>query len=239
MVVCLQQRDHICIQSRVNWLGNIVSDFYLSWINSDISFCICLPFSCFCRGTSKPATEVVPWGSFLSVWGKRRPSGKHNRGPSGAVASFVRMSGSRWVRNFVKWMCDSHSHVKEGMCLVCVHQSAMCVFCVCVFCVCGVCSTLSGLWCEWNRGARFIQDSRSDAGNVTSSMTGRKQNSSKGRWQEETGVGFHSIQTGLEPMETENYRRNADMFVGRQSIVPQRTSAYWNWILSFVERWEK
>lgn len=118
---------------------------------------------------------------------------------------------------------------------VCASISHVCVLCVCFLCLWSVQHSVRiVMW-----GARFIQDSRSDAGNVTSSMTGRKQNSSKGRWQEETGVGFHSIQNGLEPMETENYRRNADMFVGRQSIVPQRTSAYWNWILSFVERWEK
>lgn len=37
-------------------------------MNSDISFCICLPFSCFCSSSSKPATVPLPCGSFLSAW---------------------------------------------------------------------------------------------------------------------------------------------------------------------------
>lgn len=62
-------QSYLCFSVHVNALRQ---SSHLSWTNSAISFCICFPFSCFCRRTSKPATEVVPWGSFLSVCRGRR-----------------------------------------------------------------------------------------------------------------------------------------------------------------------
>lgn len=43
--------------------------WYLSRMNSAISFCICFPFSCLCRMTSNPVMQPLPWGSLLSAYG--------------------------------------------------------------------------------------------------------------------------------------------------------------------------
>lgn len=98
---------------------------YLSWMNSAISFCICLPFSCFCRRTSKPATEVVPWGSFLSVCG----GGQRHSDTAGVRSRtlFVCVWEPVGVCENELWMRDSRSHA-----LVCACQSPDGRTCVCV-----------------------------------------------------------------------------------------------------------
>lgn len=128
---------------------------YLSWINSAISFCSCLPFSCFCRRTSKPVTNVVPWGSFLSVWGRGAhhsvtatmssrtdrpltpPSCLHLRA-CGGPGGVVRMSCRCWVTSRAHESV-THTCMSRRACVgvrASVTGGWVCVTCVCVTCVC-------------------------------------------------------------------------------------------------------